>query len=393
MSILFTPVRIGNVEIKNRFVRSPAGDKRAAPDGKCTEGLIQFYEDLAEGGSGLIITGAAFVHPKGCGLPNMIGMHSDEVIDGYRTLTDEVHARNSKIFVQIWHCGRHVTPTYQFGIPLAPSAVRDKVTGIVPREMTEDDIREAIECFGQASRRVKDSGFDGVEFHGAHGYLIHEFLSPYTNRRTDRWGGSFENRIRFVVECYERARALVGEDFPIAIKMNANDYVDGGITIDLSKEIAARISAIGFDAIEISAGVRDERHFNMSRGDIPKSYFGLKGKSPELRREIMEHLERIKHEVKYEEAYLRPFAKEFKKVIGVPLIMPGGLKHVSVMEDVIARGDADFVGLCRPLIRDPDFPNKVRDRGLSASDCMFCNQCLVDKPVMCYQKVFRPPHL
>lgn len=393
MSILFTPKRIGKVEIKNRFVRSPTGDKRADPDGKCNSALLQFYQELAEGGAGLIITGAAYVHPKGCGLPNMIGMHSDEVVDGYRKLADEVHARDAKIFVQIWHCGRHVTPTYRFGIPIAPSPVMDKITGIVPQEMTEDDIGEAIECFGQASRRVQEAGFDGVQFHGAHGYLIHQFLSPYTNRRTDGWGGVLENRMRFVVQCYKRARALVGADFPIAIKMNAKDYIDEGITIESSKETAARISAIGFDAIEVSAGVRDERHFNMSRGDIPRNYFGFKGKSPELRREILEHLERIRDEVKYEEAYLRPFAKEFKKVIDVPLIMPGGLKHVAVMEDVIAQGDADFVGLCRPLIRDPDFPNKVRNRGLTESDCLFCNQCLIDKPVMCYQKLFRPPHL
>lgn len=391
MSILFTPMSIGKMEVKNRFVRSPTGDKRATDDGKCTDAMVDFYRELAVGGTGLIITGAAYVLPNGKGLPKMMGMQSDDVVEGYRNLAREVHSHGARIAPQIWHCGRHVTPSYEHGVPMAPSPVKDKINGITPREMTEKDIQQAIEAFAQAARRTKEAEFDGVQLHAAHGYLIHEFLSPYTNRRRDKWGGSFEKRMRFILEIYERARKLVGDEYPIMVKMNAHDYVEGGITIDLGKRIAEKLGAAGFDAIEISAGVRDERHFNMSRGDIPKDYFGLRGQTEERKREIITQLKAIKEEVKHKEAYLRPFAKEIRKGIDCPLILPGGLRKVSVMEDVLEVGDAQFIGLCRPLIRDPSFPNKVR-RGLRRSDCLNCNRCLTDRPVMCYQMHYRPPH-
>lgn len=392
MSLLFRPKSIGKMKVKNRFVRSPTGDKRATPDGKCTDSILRLYEELAEGGSGLIITGAAYVLKNGKGLPNMLGMYSDHLIEGYKKLAKVVHAHDAKIAIQLWHCGRHVTPSYEHGVPMAPSPVKDKVTGITPREMTEGDIQGTIDAFAQAARRVKRAGFDGVQFHAAHGYLIHEFLSPYTNRRTDKWGGSFEKRMRFITEIYERTRNLVGDQYPLMIKVNAHDYVRGGITIGLGKRIAERLSAMGFDAIETSAGVRDERHFNMSRGDIPKNYFGLQGKSAYRRRKIIQNLKAIKDEVKFKEAYLLPFAKEIKKVIDVPLILPGGLRTVSVMERILREGHADFIGLCRPLIREPDFPRKVREKGVKKAECLNCNLCLVDKPLYCYQKVYRPPH-
>ena len=396
MSILFTPKSISKMVVKNRFVRSPTGDKRATPDGKCTDSMVDFYKELADGGVGLIITGAAYVLPNGQGLPNMIGLHTDEVIEGYRELTRAVHAyQDVKIFSQLWHCGRHIEPnTYDFatlGPPIAPSPVKDKVTGVTPREMTENDIQHTIDAFAQAARRTKEAEFDGIEFHGAHGYLIHEFLSPYTNRRTDRWGGSFEKSIRFLLEIYERVREAVGDDYPITIKINAEDYQEGGITIDLSRQIAEKLSAIGIDAIELSAGIRGERHFNMARGDIPRDYFGLKGKTKYGKRKLIKHLKAQKDEVKFKENYLLPFAKEIKKVIDIPLILPGGLRTVRIMEEILQNGDTDFIGLCRPLIRDPEFPNKVR-KGLKKSDCLNCNRCLVDKPVTCYQKLYRPPH-
>ena len=393
MSVLFEPKTIGKMEVKNRLVRSPTGDKMATREGKCTDTLVAFYRALAEGGSGLIITGQAYVHLNGRLLPDFIGLHQDDVIEGYRELTREVQACGAKIIAQLGHGGRCIfRADYEFGLPMGPSAVKVELTGMTPREMTEEDIQETIEAFAQAARRAKEAGFDGVQVHACHGYLAHQFLSPYTNRRTDRWGGSVENQLRFPVEIYARIRRLVGDDFPILIKMNAMDYVDGGITLDLSRQHAEKISAAGYDAIELSAGTHLERHFNMSRGDIPKNYFGLRGKNAYEKRKLIKRLKAMKEEVKFEEAYVRPFAKEIKKVINVPLILPGGQRTVSVMEEIVRGGDAEFIGLCRPLIRDPDFPNKVR-KGLKRSDCLNCNQCLIDKPPICYQKFFRPPHI
>lgn len=397
MSILFTPKYIGKLEIKNRFVRSPTGDKRATPDGKCTDAMVDFYEELADGGVGLITTGVSFVLENGQIMPRVIGLHTDDMIEGYQELTRAVHAYpDVKIFSQLHHCGSKPfgKDNYlaKFGLPIAPSPVKDKILDITPREMTEEDIKQLIAAFAQAARRAKTAGFDGVQLHAAHGDLLHEFLSPHTNRRTDRWGGSLENNFRFVREIYGKVREMVGDDYPITIKMNAQDYQENGITIDLSKRYAEKVNEIGIDAIEISAGIHGERHFNMARGDIPKNYFGLKGKTEHEKRKIIKYLKAEVDEVKFKESYLLPFAKEIKKVINIPLILPGGQRTVRMMEETLEKGFADFIGLCRPLIRDPYFPYKVKKGWVKRSDCLNCNRCLVDKPVMCYQKLYRPPH-
>jgi len=398
MSILFTPKSIGKVVVKNRFVRSPTGDKAATADGKCTDALILFYRELADGGSGLIITGGAYVQPNGQVAPGFIGLYTDDVIEGYVEFTKAVHSYSDvKIFAQLHHCGKTTfNKEYylsHYGTPIAPSPVKDWVIDVMPRQMTENEIKQLISAFAQAARRAKEAGFDGVELHGCHGDLIHEFLSPYTNRRTDRWGGSFENSFRFVREIYEQARELVGDDYPITIKINAHDYQEGGITIDLSKRHAEMLNNIGIDAIEISAGIHGEREFNMARGDIPRDCMFIKSRETEYgKRQVRKFFEAQKEEVKFKENYLLPFAQEIKKVIDIPLILPGGLRTVRVMEETINNGDADFIGLCRPLIRDPQFPNKVRKGFVTKSDCLNCNRCIGDKAVACYQKFYRPPH-
>ncbi len=397
-SVLFTPKKIGKMVVKNRFVRSPTGDKRTLKDGACSPEMVTFYEELAYGGSGLIITGASYVMRNGEGLPNLMGLHRDENVEGYREMVRAVHKYpGTRIFLQIYHTAYHVdAPNYDFknwGTPIAPSVLTDEVTGVTSRAMTEEDIQQMINAFAAAARRAKEAEFDGVQLHSAHGYMIHEFLSPATNKRTDKWGGSFENRLRFLIEVFNKVKETVGDDFPIAIKLNMEDYQEGGLTIDLSKRIAERINAMGFDALEISAGVRGERHFNMARGDIPYDYFGLNGKTEYGKRKLVKYLREQAEDVKFKEGYLLPFAREIKKVISIPLIVPGGMRTVKFMEEVIENGQADFIGLCRPLIRDPEFPNKVEKGFVKRSDCLNCNRCLVNKPVMCYQKFYRPPRI
>lgn len=398
MALIFEAGKIGKMTIKNRLVRSPTGDSGMATlQGRCTERLVSLYRELAEGGVGLIITGGSFVHERGRFLDS-IAFFSDEAIDGYRELTKEVHSFGALIAAQLIHSGRAI-PKFEDEAdgPIAPSAIKVESTGLTPREMTEDDIQEMIKAFAQGAGRAKEAGFDGIEYHGCHGDLLHSFLSPYTNRRTDKWGGTFENNMRFVLAIYEKTREVVGEDYPIMIKINAVDYIEGGITLDLSKRIAEKISAAGFDAIEISAGTHTERLFNIARGDIPSNVIppGMDRKNSPLAKWYLA----MKDEVKFKEAYLRPFAGEIKKVIDIPLILPGGLRTVSVMEDVLEKGDADFIGLCRPLIRDPYFPRRI-ERGLKKSDCLNCNRCLTGYKavashdmIRCFQKYFRPPHL
>ncbi|MBI4596267.1 MAG: NADH:flavin oxidoreductase [Candidatus Tectomicrobia bacterium] len=394
MSVLFEPGYIGKLKVKNRFVRSPTGDKMAAPDGKCTDKLVAFYEELAYGGSGLIITGGATVHADGVGMAQMIGFYKDDIIESYKKLTDTVHAYGAKIVLQIHHGGRSIWPA-ALGrrTPIGPSPVKIHITDVVPKEMTEEEILEQVNAHAEAARRAKAAGFDGVQLHACHGDLVSSFLSPFTNRRTDKWGGSLDGYLRFPLEIYRKGRELVGDDFPILIKMNAEDYIPEGLTIDLSKRMAEKLSAEGYDAIELSAGTHMERHFNMARGDIPKDYFGIKGAKTEYkRRKLIKYFKDMAPEVKFEENYLLPFAKEIKKLIDCPLILPGGVRTVRLMEEIIQEGHADFIGLCRPLIRDPEFPNKVEKGWVTRSDCLNCNRCLVDKPPMCYQKLYRPPH-
>lgn len=400
MSLLFTPKSIGKMVVKNRFVHAATGEKMCTPDGKCTDEMIDFYRESAEGGVGMIILGQSYVHESGCGIPKVIGLHMDAVVEGYRKLTDELHVCDTRVAAQLGHAGRSVFSHFSIShraahgyAPMGPSPVKDVITGIKPREMTEDDIQKLIVCYAQAARRAKEAGFDAVELHACHGDMVSSFLSPYSNRRRDKWGGNIENWVRFTLTIYEKIRELVGDDYPVMIKMNATDYIDGGITIDLSKRYAEKISAVGFDAIELSAGTHNERQFNIMRGDIPEAYPKNKAKTEYERRKFTKIFKAMKDEVKHEEAYLRPFAKEIKKVIGdTPLILPGGLRTVSVMEDILAEGDADFIGLCRPLLRDPYFPNKVR-KGLKRSDCLNCNLCMLVSPVACGQRLYRPPHL
>ncbi|GAG83198.1 unnamed protein product, partial [marine sediment metagenome] len=245
------PKKIGNLLIKNRFVRSATFERRATEDGSVTDELLQFYKTLAEGGAGLIIIGFAYVHSNGQAFPDQIALDRDELVPGLKKLSDIIHEHgdNCKVMAQIGHCGRE---SYFLETTIDPSGIEEPMTNNKPRAMTIKEIEEIIEAFAQAAKRVKEAGFDGVQIHAAHGYLLSEFLSPHTNKRTDDYGGSTEKRIRIVEKIYKRAVELVGPDFPILIKMNGSDFLEDGLKIEESKIIAEKFSKLGFDAIEIS---------------------------------------------------------------------------------------------------------------------------------------------
>ena len=368
------PKKIGKLEIKNRFVRSATYEGMATEEGHVTEKHIELYKKLAEGGVGLIITGYATVQKSGMTFDIQTGVYNDDFILGLSKIADTVHehGQDCKIALQISHCGRqsrHLENT------IAPSAVLEKLTRKMPKEMTIEEIRETIEAFSQAVRRAKEAGFDAVQLHGAHGYLINQFLSPYTNKRTDEYGGSTEKRIKFVEEIYNRSVELVGKDFPILIKMNAVDFLEGGLTIEESKKIAERLSKIGYAAIEVSAGMwdtckRSKKELGWKPTFLPES--------------------RMFVGTKNEAAYNLPFAKEIKKVIDIPLIVVGGINSLNLVEQILTEGSADFVSLCRPLIREPDLPNRwLKGNGESKVDCLYCNGCLssvVTTGIRCVKK-------
>jgi 2,4-dienoyl-CoA reductase-like NADH-dependent reductase (Old Yellow Enzyme family) len=354
------PKKIGNIEVKNRFVRSATGERLASEKGEVTEELIQFHKILAEGGVGLIITGVTYVHANGIGIPNQLGIDRDNLIPGLRRLTEVVHKYGDgcKIVVQLHHSGRQ---SMILENPLAPSAVFEPTFDVTPIEMTIDDIQNTVEAFAQAARRAKESGFDAIQLHAAHGYLLSEFLSPYTNRRSDDYGGTTDNRYKIIQEIYTRTVELVGKDFPILIKMNVDDYMEGGITLEESKKIAEKLSKTGFDAIETSSAMWEVT--TRSRKEL--------GWHPAFNPEARTNIDS-----KEKEAYHLPYAKVIKKFIDVPLILVGGLRSLDVIQNILEKGHADFIGLCRPLIREPDLPNKwLSGTGEITCKCISCNGC------------------
>lgn len=364
MSVLFEKTKIKSMGLSNRLVRSATGEGMADDEGFPSDALFNLYERLVRGGVGLIITGYAFVSRDGrCAFSGMSGVDRDDHIPRYRQLVDSVHRIGGKIAMQIVHCGRQTTPEAIGAQPIAPSAVEDTYWNVLPREMTEADIERVIGDFAEAAWRIKQSGFDALQVHGAHGYLINQFLCPHTNRRSDRWGGSIENRMRFLRQIYHRIREKVGEDYPILIKINAQDGVDGGLSLQEGITMAEMIAEMGFDGIEVSRGISEDGGTEVfgeaEPGAIPP------------------------------EAYNRPVAKEIKEQVRVPVLLVGGITDPLVMEDIVLKGDADYVSMCRALIADPGFPNKIRSGSKEVSRCSRCDMCLDDfsmhNPLHCYE--------
>ncbi|MFC1824729.1 NADH:flavin oxidoreductase [Thermodesulfobacteriota bacterium] len=243
MSLLFEPFKIKNMDLKNRFVRSATGDGGADDEGHVSEEQVELYRNLAEGGVGLIITGLARVHDSGQIIPNENSIADDDCIKGLKKLTSMIHERDAKVAVQLFHAGRDAARVLNVRNEkaIAPSFIEyDPYFEGDYRSMTEDDIWKIINAFGEAAGRAREADFDAVQLNGAHGYLISQFLSPYTNRRDDEWGGALENRARFLKEVYRAVREKVGEDFPVLIKIGVKDEVPGGLGLEEGKLIARR---------------------------------------------------------------------------------------------------------------------------------------------------------
>ncbi|MFC1885109.1 NADH:flavin oxidoreductase [Thermodesulfobacteriota bacterium] len=374
MTMLFTSTKIGSIELKNRFVRSATVECLASKDNRLTEEYYKVYKRLAKGGVGLIIPGNYFVNPIGRAADKVLVIDRDDVIDDLRKLTDIVHHNGAKIFGQINHCGRQGNPKLIGEQPISPSDVQ--LTGIKPREMSVQEIEETIKAFGSAAGRIKEAGFDGVQINGAHGYLVNQFLSSYTNRREDRWGGSLENRMRFITRIYEEIRNEVGAEYPLLIKINCEDQVTGGVTLEESIAMSKKLEALGFNAIEVSGGVY-EAGFATTKGDIPEELIGF----------FPEHLQNTSA---FTEAYFLPQAAEIKKNVSIPVIAVGGMRKRKTMEQAILNGHADMIALSRPFIRQPNLVNRMeKNPDADPISCVNCNLCTVEvtmkyKPLKCY---------
>ena len=391
MSVLFEKTKIKGMELNNRLVRSATHEAMADDEGFPTDRLFKLYERLVKGGIGLIITGYTYVSRDGK-FKSMLGIDTDEHISKYRELVNHVQQNGTKIAIQLNHCGKQTTKEMTGTQPIAPSAVKDKFLFVMPREMTEADIERIIEAFVQAARRAKESGFDAIQLHGAHGYLINQFLCPHTNRRQDKWGGSIKNRMRFVTEIYERVRKSVGDDYPILIKISAYDYMKNGLKPEESVVMAKEMAEMGFDGIEVSCGIGDDGGSTL-RGDIPfdvilDEWDMYKNKNFLFRFVMRKYGNKLMKPIPFAQGYNRESAKNIKNKVSVPIFAVGGMIDPTFMEETIQSGGADYISLCRALITDPNFPKKIREGSREPSRCIHCNLCLFYLPtrsVRCYQ--------
>jgi 2,4-dienoyl-CoA reductase-like NADH-dependent reductase (Old Yellow Enzyme family) len=349
-SILFKPVKIMNMELRNRFIRSATYDG-CAENGYVTEKQTDLFKTLAEGGVGLIITGVTYVHPNGQISKFQNSISDDDFIPGFKRLTSAVHDRGGRIAVQLFHAGREGRFSKLSGrVPIGPSFLEeDPYFEAQYRAMTESEIWEVVRAFGDGAKRAREAGFDAVQIHGAHAYLLSQFLSPHTNRRRDEWGGSLENRLRIHCEIYRDIRQKVGEDYPVLIKIGVQDGFPGGLEFSEGKLAAKYLAEWGFDALEISQGLR-----------------GSSNEGTEFRTKI-NRLDR--------EAYFRNWCAEIKKKVKVPVMMVGGLRTFKLMEEVIQNKEADFISLSRPLIREPGIINDWKRGDHHRAKCISCNEC------------------
>ena len=390
---VFQNASIAGIHLKNRIIRSATHEGLADDQGAPTERLKKLYVRLAKGGVGAIVTGYAGVQADGktC-FVNMTMMDRDDLIPAYQAITDAVHEYGTPIIMQVAHCGRQ-TRSAVTGLPtVAPSAIRDPFYNEdKPKALTEDGIQELIGHFVAAIVRARQAGFDGVQLHMAHGYLLAQFLSSWSNRRQDQWGGSTENKYRIVGEIFKRAREKVG-DFPILVKTNAYDGRPNGMRVDEAVTIARMLEASGCAAIEVSCGViADQMH--IVRGErLPaeavmaytfryKKLPGLVKKAaiPLARRFIPQPKPIVKYNV--------DAAIQIKKAVTIPVIVVGGIHTIGDIDDIITRTDIDFVSMSRPFIIEPDIVEKFKTGTQTESKCTKCNYCAIIQeslPLRCY---------
>ena len=347
MSKMFEETKIKGLVMKNRFVRSATWEGLAGKSGEVTPRLVDYMADLAGGGVGLVISGYAFIRKDGLSGPFQLGVDRDELLPGLRQLTEAVHENGGRIILQMAHGGFFAMAKLIGEAPIAPSVIPG-MSKSPRRAMSVQDIQELVNAFAEGGRRAKEAGYDGVQIHAAHGYLLSQFLSPAYNHRSDVYGGSVKNRARFLIEALRAIRAAVGPDYPVLVKMNARDFIEGGLELDDALAVGAMLEKEGIDAIELSGGFLNGGKLNPSRMGI---------------------------NTEEKEAYFENEARAFKDVVSVPLILVGGTRSLGVAERVVADGSADYISLSRPLIREPHLINRWQSGDAAKSACISCNRC------------------
>ena len=361
MKNLFSPCVIGKMSLKNRFVRSATEDWLGTPDGRITTEKMALYEQLAAGGVGTIITGHAYVaHPHGRAAQKQNGIWDDKYVEGWQELARIAHAHDTRLVLQLAHAGRQTSPEIIEGeMPVAPSDLYDDAGAQTARALSEAELQQLAQAYAAAARRAKEAGCDGVQLHMAHGYLLAQFLSPYTNRREDVYGGSWENRARFPLEVVSSVRLAVGPNFPLWIKLNSTDGLPETMQPQLSQtevvQYAKKFADASVDAIELSGGTIKENRLVMAKPGI---------RTPK------------------DEAYFLVAAEAVKAAVEVPVILVGGMRSRAVMQEALNEGKADLVSMSRAFICEPDLVKRLA-AGQEKASCVSCNGCFNPQGIRC----------
>jgi len=343
---LFSPGTIGTLKIKNRVVMPPMVRNYADERGLVTPKYLAHIERVARGGVGTIILEASFIRPDGKGFSHELGLHTDGIIPGLKQLVQAAHAQGAVIGPQLYHAGRQTSSSTTGMQPIAPSPIPDSTINEMPRSLNVEEIRDIVKAYAEAARRSKEADCDFVEIHGAHGYLITQFLSPFSNTRDDEYGGSEGGRLRFATEVVRAVREAVGPGFPVTIRISADEMVPNGLTLEDSAMISKRLEELGVDAIHVSSG--NYASFNRGYMIAPMSM---------------------------PDGLQVPFAEWIKRCVSIPVIAVGKIRSPAMADDIIRTGKADFVAVGRSLLADPDWPKKAQDgRTDQIRNCIACNE-------------------
>ncbi len=348
---LFSSIKISNLEIKNRLVMPPMVRNYASQNGTVTDRYLHHIESIAAGGVGMMILEASFIDPTGKGFVNQLGIDTDKKIEGLKKLVKIAHKYNAKIGPQLYLAGRQTNSRITKTKPLAPSPIACPVMQEKPKELKINEIQELENKYAQSAVIAQEAGFDFVEIHGAHGYLITQFLSPFTNKRTDEYGGSEENRFRFLKNIILKTKAILGNDYPIVVRLSADELVEGGLTIEDSVTISQKLEKMGIHALHISAG----NYASYAQGmmippmAIPK-------------------------------APLTKYAAKIKKAVKIPVITVAKIHQPALAEKIINDNNADMIALGRALLADPNWPNKAEKGNIEDINyCITCNQGCISR--------------
>lgn len=397
--VLWQPLRIGSLTLSGRVFKSATSETRFSTDGFMTDAVLEFYEPIARAGTPLIITGNLFVSWQGHSAGRQGGIDDDDKIPGLLRLTDMVHSHGGRIFAQLNHGGRQVVRPNPGNNPVvSASDVREPILGTKPQALRHEQIADVVEAFASAAARARSAGFDGVQLHAAHGYLMNQFLTPHTNHRQDEYGGSLENRMRLLREVLRAVRQRVGPEFPVIAKLNGTDSLAmrHGATDDELLQVAVMLESEGLDALEVSRGHYESfpgmcsgTYRNFIRTQIAEGWG--QGYSP-LRKRIFRAVAPAldwgnELAAPKGEGYNLPQAARIRAALNIPVITVGGFGTREAMEQAILAGQTDAVSCARAMVADPYLYLHLYKPEADAPSCEFCNQCVArvgGKPVDCY---------